>query len=335
MLYLIYGADSFSAEEALREIKAGLGDPEMLSANTTVLDGGAASIEEITAACGTVPFLAEHRLVVVKGLIAKGEPQPPGRGRTSSGKASGPSPRELAGALKECAAGMPPSTVLAFVDGVLTASNPILSALSPLAGVREFRPLKGRELQRWIERRVAGAGASIVHGAVRLLADLAGSDLWTLASEIEKLTLYCRGRAIGEDDVNLLVSEVREANVFAMIDATLEGRSGQALRLLYRLIAGGSAGPQILSLLSRQLRMIMLARDLLGQGLSPAQVRTRLGIASDYVLQKVLGQARAHSQGQLERSYRRLLDADLSIKRGRLTEETAMDLLIAELSRSA
>ena len=74
MLYILWGQDDFSLNEALAEIKRGIGDQTVLLTNTTTLDVRQTTIDELTAVCETVPFLAEKRLVIVEGLLELFEP---------------------------------------------------------------------------------------------------------------------------------------------------------------------------------------------------------------------------------------------------------------------
>ena len=67
MLHILIGEDDFSLRQALEEIKKSIGDPTALMPNTTMLEGSQVTPEQLRAACETVPFLAEKRLVIVEG----------------------------------------------------------------------------------------------------------------------------------------------------------------------------------------------------------------------------------------------------------------------------
>jgi DNA polymerase III delta subunit len=62
-----------------------------------------------------------------------------------------------------------------------------------------------------------------------------------------------------------------------------------------------------------------------------AEIKSRLGISKDFVLDKALEQGRYYSMERLEQVYRQLLETDRSIKRGQMKGEMALDLLIADL----
>ena len=176
-----------------------------------------------------------------------------------------------------------------------------------------------------------GEGGDITPQAVNLLAELIGGDLWAMDGEIQKLLLYAQERSIGEDDVRQLVSCIQEANIFAMVDAVAEGHRELAQRILHRLCDEGVAPIYILVMITRQFRLIALARDL-GKGLSRPQIQSRLGLKSGYALDKTLSQARLYDFEGVKRAYDKLLETDLAIKTGKYSDKLALELLVTELA---
>ena len=312
MLYILYGPDDFSLREELATIKAGLGEGEALATNTTTFDARQLRLGQLADACMAMPFLGSHRLVIVEGF-SHSSIQPPD--------------------LAQMVAAMPPTTALVLTDGEVKKGNAFLKALAPMAQAREFPLIKGASLERWVGTRVEREGGTMASGAVKMLAAAVGDNLWLLSSEIEKLLLYTAGRRIEEQDVEEVVSYAREANVFPMVDAIVEGRAQVAAPLLHRLLQEGDTAPYLLYMLTRQLRLLVQAKELSARGVPPRDIKARLGVTSDFVLNKALEQGRRYSAERLEHIYRRLLETDLSIKRGILKGELALDLLVAELCR--
>jgi DNA polymerase-3 subunit delta len=329
MFHLFHGEDEFSLREELAALRSQL-DDGMLASNTSPLDGRTLKPGELLGVCATVPFLGSHRLVVVEGLLGRFESQrSPGKRREGRGSRESIEPwKALPAALAE----MPESTVLVFIDGELSAPNPLLRVLAPVAEVREFESLRQRAVPDWIRARADKMGLSISPRAVSLLAELVGNDLRTLSQELEKLGVYAGGRQIEEEDVRELVASAREASVLAMVDAVVEGRSGQAVRLLEQLRDEGASSIAALNLITRQYRNLILAKELMLAHLSPAEIGQRLGIKSDFPLRKVLEQSRRYSLPQLEAAFHRLLEADAAIKRGIYDEDLAVDILLDDLA---
>ena len=328
LLYGFYGGNDFSMKEALDGIKEKLGDREMVATNTTVFQGKDIALEQLISTCDTIPFLAPKRLVIVEGLLSLFEYTDRGK-RPPRHKSSGWY------SLAEYVGKMPESTVLVLMDSNIRKSNPLFKELLPAANeVKEFKPLQGPQLGNWIRNRVEGLGGSISAEAVKLLTGLIGSNLWVLSGEIEKLSLYTQGGRIERENVMALVEEARIFTVFDMVDTILEREGDAAIKLLHRLEEEGAAPPYLLTMITRQFRMVIQAKAMMLKKRRLNEIGNALAINNRWALNKTMEQAREHSIERLGTIYRRLLDTDISIKTGRLRGdkgELALDLLVSEL----
>ena len=304
-------------------MKGQVGPDELRDVNVNVLSGGELTMNELEAICNTVPFLSEQRLVIVEGLLSRFE------GREPSASNGGPA-RDW-DRLPEYLDTVPSTTTLVFVDGRLRDNNSLLRKLRAVARVETFPLPRGSQLSDWIRQRVAANEAEIESRAVGALVELVGSNLRVLDSELEKLTSYCWGRPIRDEDVRDLVAYAREANIFAAVDAALEGRSGPAIRLIRQLLDAGDSPGHVLSLLARQVRLLLLAKELRASRLDGGEMGRRLGL-SGYPLRKTLEQEPSFSRERLVDIHHHLLETDLSIKTGLLDEEVALEVLVADIA---
>ena len=329
MLYILLGQDDFSLGHWLEEIKRNIGDQTLLAANTTTLDGQQTTLDQLRTVCETVPFLAERRLVIVTGLLERFEP----KGK-SSRQAKNTHITNQQDAYKSLAAyitKIPDSTILVLIDSKVGSNNPLFKELSAKAEVKSFPLLRDTKLRQWVQRYVAKESGSISPLAVNLIAKLVGSNLWTMANEINKLLLFTSGRRIEEEDVNLVVSCAQEANVFTMVDAILGFKAKIAEQSLQQLLQRGAAPAYLLVMLSRQVQLIVRARELRNQKKPETEIQNRLGLTSEFALRKTLEQADRYPLERLKQLYHKLLEADLSIKTGRYDAELTLNILIAEL----
>jgi len=331
LLYILLGQDDFSLHQSLDGIKRSLGDQTILAANTTTLDGQQLTLDQLRTVCETAPFLAEKRLVIVRGLLERFEPRGKSsrQRKTTAKTAQQDEYKSLAAYMGE----LPDSAILVLIEGKIGSNNPLLRELSGRAEVRSFPPLKEARLRQWIQKRVKDEGGSISPQAVDLLTRLVGGDLWTMSNEINKLVLFTSGRRIEEEDVRKVVSYAQQANVFAMIDAILEFKAGVAEQTLQQLLQRGAAPAYLLVMLSRQVQMIVRAKELRKQRKTELELQNRLGLTSEFALGKTLEQASRYPLERLKEVYHRLLEADLSIKTGKYDGELALNILIAELCR--
>ena len=329
MLYILSGQDDFSLTHSLEEIKGEVGEQTILAAGTTTLDGQQVTLDQLRTVCETVPFLAGRRLVIIKGLLERFEPR--GKSRRQRKTTRVTDQQNEYKSLSACIGEMPDSTILVLIESRITNNNPLFRELADKAVVKTFPLLRDAELRQWVQRHVKEEGGSLSPQAVDLLTKLVGSNLWIMASEISKLVLFTSGRRIEEEDVKAVVSYTQQTNVFAMVDAIVEFKAELAEQLLQQLLQRGDAPVYLLFMLSRQMQMIVRARELRKQGKTRIEIQNKLGLTSGFALGKTLEQASRYSLPRLKEVYHRLLEADLSIKTGKYDAELALNILVAEL----
>ena len=330
MLYILWGQDDFSLYESLEEIKRGIGDQTLLATNTTTFDSQNLTAEQLRAVCETAPFLAEKRLVIVRGLLERFEP----KGKSSRQKKTTPVTNQQSEykSLAEYISKIPDSTILVLIDDSrIGSNNPLLKELSTKAKVKSFPLLRGSKLLQWIQGYISKEDGSISPRAVDLLAELVGSNLRIMANEVNKLILFASGRRIEEEDVKVVTGYAQEANVFALIDAIFEFRVGTAEQLLQQLLQRGASPAYLLVMLSRQTRRIVQVKGLRNQKKPVREIQAKLGLTSDFAWRKISELADRYPMERLKDIYRKLLETDLAIKTGKYGGELALNLLIAEL----
>lgn len=334
MLYIFHGEDDFTRKEAVNRVVQGLGPPEALATNTSKLDGSDLTFDQLISVIHAMPFLADHRLVIVQGLLSKSNPPDRQRGGGSGTSRRRKSSKEGSkwDQLPDAVRSMPPSTALIFEDGPLHRDNPLLKALAMDAQVQAFEPLRGARLQRWVRQRVADSGGQISEKAVSLLAASFDGSLWGLAGDIEKLTLYAAGRAIDAPEVEKLVAGTQDSNIFALVDAVVSGNRTKAFRQLSALFADGVSAFHILTMIGRQVRMMALAIDLQARRVPSSEFPRHLGTSSRFAIEKVMEQASGTTLPAVTRAYEVVLETDLKLKSTDLPEDVALEMLVGELA---
>lgn len=326
-LYIFHGKDTFSMREELARLSAELDTEGMLATNTIVFDGSTVVPEEVIVACQTPPFFGAHRLILVERLLSRFN----SAGRTTQRGGERSQPLQQWRPLAEVVEVMPPSTVLLLVDEEVDAQNPLLRLLSPKAQVRQFRPLGPQETPAWLKQRAQAMGVPIAPGAVRLLVDLVGANLWALDGELKKLAAYTNGLLIQEEDVRSVAAAWQEAGIFSLADAVVDGRSTAAFQQLRGLTASGKAPAYILSMLARHYRLLVLAKEAGPSASRPDELATRLGLSTPLIAKRAAKQASRYTLRQLVAAYQKLLETDAAIKRGIYSEETALEIVIGDL----
>ncbi len=317
MLYLFHGPDGFSRNEKIAELKNSVGDPTTADFNIVTLDGHTLKLGEIQHHAGTIPFLAAKRLVIVTGYL-----------KTLSDKT------EAQQALIAYITQLPPTTDLVLVESeTLPASHPVLKAANKAkATITHFAGLTKSNLYPWIIERVTAQQNTIEPKATELLAQLVGPNLHLLNNEIEKLALYVNGeRPITKADVELLVPYTEEADRFGMSNAIGQRNAQRAYDQLHKDLDDGKNPMAILGGIAAQIRALLEVKDMAERGMTPKDIAQAKGWRSDYAAKMRLREAANFSIARLEQILDMLLEFDLAIKTGRMSNQLALDILIARL----
>jgi DNA polymerase-3 subunit delta len=342
VFYILHGDDEFSRAEAVAQLRANLAekDPAMAELNTAFLDGRQVAMGELRHACDTIPFMADKRLVIVQGLLGRLAASRRAKKGTTSAPEEEPAWKPaFVAELGEYLPRLPEKTRLIFVETrTLPSGNPILKLgrteeVTGKAFVKAFELPKQRDLPAWIRRRTRDKGGQISHEAVNMLAALVGRDLRLLDLEIDKLLTYTDGQQVTAADVRALVSRAREISIFDLVDAIGLRQTDRALRLLHAMLADLAAPLYLLSMIARQIRILLQVSELLAQGLGESDIASQLKL-HPYVTKKGVAQAHNFSRGQLKDAHNRLVETDWSIKTGKIHDELALDLLVVDLSQS-
>lgn len=353
MIYLIHGDQEFLRAESLAELKASLGAREFVELNTSELDGARLSLPNLHDACDTVPFLAARRLVIVRGLVAalgRKSQRPRAQEQAATAGGSGPEDTTASGSQPALLADLlaylpqlPAATDLVFLETSLVRKQDALhKLLEQLAASGQAHILVCQYegpwwkldewLRDWTTRRARQRKIKIEPAAVQILTDLIGDNLRLIDQELAKLQTYAgAGQTVQVADVRLLVSAVREASVFTMVEALAAGDGQQAVRLLHELLRAGEAPLSILGMIGWQYRLLLQINELAAQGMSQDEVASALK-QKPYTIKKTWPSAQRYRLATLEQALELLLETDIAIKTGQMEDRVALDLLVAGLS---
>ena len=323
--YILHGDDLIRRGEELARMRGLLGEDGDL--NCSEFDGAVTLLPDILAAAKSLPFLADKRLVIVRGLI-----------RHITRKGAGQTGRMAADQLIAELPRLPEYARLVLAeDERLPVSNRVLKAARtmPNGYISEFK--KPQNLSRWIQQRATDEyDAEITPRAANAIAQVVNDDLLRADNELCKLVAYVDGeRPISEEDVAALTPYVPEANVFELVDAIALGNGKRALELIQQALHDNPRDPGfgLFGLIARQFRLLLMTRDHLdsGGGAQPNVLAAALG-AHPFTASKLPTQARRFQAEQLDTILKRLQRYDQDIKTGRIEPRLALDLLVTSLA---
>lgn len=295
-LYLFHGPEVFLQREAVRRFQIALVGEEP-TFNCEVLDGEDVSATEVAEIASTLPLFSNYRLVVVKNAPYF----------TSGAQKENPS---LTAYLRHPGT----ATCLIFCTaGPVDKRREMYKMVAAHGRVVEFTHLAPEDLRKWFQKKARQVGKTFEPAAVGALL-AGGRDLTSLNNEIEKVLAYAGDRAVvTSEDVAAVSNPSIEETVFTATDALGERRYLDALTKIRALLEKEPQGV-VLALLARQLRLIILAQDLLASGRRGEISPKDLGGVHPFVAKKVTAQARRFPRPELEALFWGLLEVDMSAK---------------------
>ncbi len=183
-----------------------------------------------------------------------------------------------------------PSNLLilsATPDGIDTGTakkpDPIYKRLSELLTLVRFDEATPPKLAVWVQRHCASKQVRITDADARLLIEIAGKSMFTLASEIEKLCYYVleHGRnQITTEDIRFVAIPAEECDTFALTNAAMAGKRQEALDVLAVMRARQVKPEIVFSEIARLYADLYLAKLYLSNGKTVSDVASLLSFHS-------------------------------------------------------
>ncbi|MCL4440818.1 MAG: DNA polymerase III subunit delta [Firmicutes bacterium] len=331
-VYLFHGEETYIRDRYLDRLKA-LVPEEVRDFNTDIVDGRETGLESILNMATTLPFMAEKRIVIVKnaaGFKARRKSQ------KENGEAQGdqeeqedketPSNAPLIKYLES----PPDTTCLIFCADSIDKKLKVYKLIEKNGQVVEFSPLKGRELNEWIDRRARKLGKIIEPSGMAGLITAVGGSLQQLNTELEKLACYSPTEKITAADVEFMVSKTAELSIFELVDAAAARNYQKAIKMAREMVFLGEPVIKILFMVARQFRLILQVKGMQEMGYTDRQVAGEMRV-HPFVAQKCIKQARNFTMAELKSALEKILSTDADIKGGRQEAMLALELLIIGL----
>ena len=305
--YLVVGEEALLRDDAAEAIRAAVLADGPSDFDYERLDGETTTGTALLNAVGTLPVLAPKRLVVLR------EPEA-GRART----------RGIGDALIEALSSVESNSdiVLVILAAKVDGRVRWVKKLGSAAVVRCDSPRGSRALATFVAAEAKRQGVALDPSAVALLVERTGPQLLVLRQEIAKVGLVAGpGERVTAKHVSESTTDGVEEPIWDLTDAIGEGRCGDALVMLGKLLRSGGAPPAILGAFANHFRKLTRVRS---GGTVPGP---------PFAVRKLESQSRRFSPDRLVACLRALHQTDLALKgAGGIPSELALERLVIGLS---
>ncbi len=318
MLLFLYGEDDFRSHEKLTELKNEFLQKNTSDANLSVFDFENENDSDIIGAVNAGGLFSEKKLLIIKNLISSGE-------KTTQDKLI--DFLENKKDLKDDR-----NTFLIFFEkSEPRKNNKLFKFLLTNSDSQRFEKITDMKLKQWIRQKVENCRKQISDRAADKLVLYVGNDLWRLNNELEKLVNYSINKKIIEQDIELLVKEKNEANIFETIEAITSDNKKRALKFLHKQLERGDDPFYIFSMYVYQFRNLLKVGSFYFEGLIDKYEIAKQAKLHPFVVQKCLAQLPKLSLQQLKTAHKKLEKIDFQTKNGQININLALDKFIMEI----
>ncbi|ESU30596.1 DNA polymerase III subunit delta [Bacillus sp. 17376] len=321
-VYLMFGTETFLINETKQLLVDNVLDDEEKDFNYSVYDLEETPIEAALEDAETFPFMGEKRLVILQNPVF-----------LTSEKSKGKVEHNLA-KLEEYLSQPAPYSIVVFSAPYekLDERKKVTKELKQKATVIEAKKLSEQETKSWVKERAQANGAIIDNDAIELLLTLAGTNLFMLTSEIDKLALYAgENHPISREIVDRLTARSLEQNIFSLVDKVVHRNVESALRIYYDLLKQNEEPIKILAVITGQFRLIYQVKELARKGYGQQQIAGTLKI-HPFRVKLAAGQAVAFADEELTRIIKLLADADYQMKTGGMKKEMLIEMILFQIN---
>ena len=308
--YLLYGDEAYLKQQYKHNLVKAL-NPDGDTMNFNHYEGKGVDVKQLIDLCETMPFFAERRVILLEDT---------GFFKNKS--------EELADYMKE----LPDYLCMVFVESEVDKRNRMYKAVKACGTIAEFARQDEKTLMRWAAGILGKAGKKITQRDMELLLTKTGTDMGNLRMELEKLICYTEGRdVVTAEDIEEICTTQTTNRIFDMVRAVTEKNQKRALDLYYDLLTLKEPPMRILFLLAKQYRQLLQVKQFAEAGLAQQEIASKLGVPS-FAVRNIASCARAYTISELEQAIKDFVDAEESVKTGRLEDKLSVELLIIKYS---
>ncbi|MDI6809533.1 MAG: DNA polymerase III subunit delta [Candidatus Eisenbacteria bacterium] len=310
--YLFFGKDEFRKRLAIDQLLKSLSQEKIFAFDFEKLHADEIPIDELLAKAGSVGLFSGNKIIVVFEILDFDADERP--------------------------------RLLEYLRSPLSATSLIFTSQekdvnrSPLFKVIEgsnhgvvvdFPQLTNRDAERWVRGEVKKAGKEISQGAIDMLLESCGMDLWTVGNELEKLIAYAgTSPALDQETVENVQGFGKEISVFEVAEKTSQKNRKAAFFALEKNLLAGTERNKVFPAISREYGLLAVSKAA-GAGFPiPQHLR--------YVAWKInkLGpQAESLPWEDLRASLSSVFESEFELKNSRVPWDLGIELLLHKLTK--
>jgi DNA polymerase III subunit delta len=312
-LYLLRGIEKYLHQEAIKAFQSTL-DESTLMFNWAEYSVASQGINAVLTTASEYAIFGGRRIVIARDFEKVSE--------------------EELEELKDYLKNPQPTTSLIFQAEELDKRRSISTALVKACQVVDLNAFNEREAVDWVMNYLRQHKYQITQLNAGLLVAVAGTDLFTLKNELEKLMAYL-GKAglISSQDIEILVARAKEHSNFELGDAIIAKDTKATLRLLTRQLTDRAEPILLLAVMARTFRQMLIALELMEKKVSADEIARTAGIPP-FRITDFLSKVRRWDINKVTYAVKRMSTVDNALKSSLGKPSLQLEFLLCEIMGS-
>ncbi len=313
-VYLFFGDENYLKKKYADDIKKAVIPAGSETMNLDVFQEKKIEWLKISAACETVPFMNDFRLIIVKDseLFVQGN-------------------KENSEKLAEYVKNIPDSLVLIFLEDKVDKRGKLYKSVSANGTSVECKVPSEKEMMTWVGKIAEEKGLKIKSGVISYFIRNINTGMEAAFAEIEKLSAYIGKGVVSEKDIDDICIKSLEVRIFNMVDAIGNKKTQTALDIYNNMILMKESPLMILAMIARQFRLILQSKYLSEKGVYKADIAKKIN-QREFVVAQCLAQSKNFKKKVLLQALEDCLECDINIKTGKINDKLGVEMIIIKYS---
>lgn len=317
--YIFCGLDEELIKEGISLITKKEISEELTDLNLIKIDGMNTSFDEIMNACETMPFMGERKAVIVyraSFLQDKSD---------SAGS-------KIYNDIKKYVSNLPPYTILIMYYLLNDKrdkpnKNKKLITMDKFLSVVHCDKLKKDKYLKKVSEVFKEKGKTIGRVELAYFCEKVQNNFDIIKREADKLVSFCEGREIKKEDINLLILNSNEEDIFDLVELIATKKIDKAIDIMKEILYRSDQHMLIISAIEKHfLRLYEIKLKMMkGKRVEDIIADYRL---PQFVCEKLMGQASKFTQKQLAELIRLCVKTETKLKSNAIDKTMEMEFLL-------
>lgn len=217
-------------------------------------------------------------------------------------------------------------TIILWEDQKIKANTKYFKFFKKNNNEESFEELNKRTFFTWLREELKKQNMKMETTATKDIAERTNYDPERCANELKKLRLLLDDKEIKKDDIEKLITNTLERDIWSLIDAINEGQTEKSIKILEKLLSQNVDVNYIISMIARNLRLLTLTKHLLTDGKTYNEIASILKIAP-WTVHPLITASKKYSEEKITYLYTKLSNLDFQIKRGLIEPKLGITIL--------